>query len=58
MHPIYYLVHLPLYHLMHSVYYLCRKEPPDPNAPLAPLPLHLHPPPMKKVRLGHYGLSL
>uniref|UniRef100_A0A3P9JV74 Transcription elongation factor A (SII), 3 n=1 Tax=Oryzias latipes TaxID=8090 RepID=A0A3P9JV74_ORYLA len=23
-----------------------RKEPPDPNAPLPPLPLHLHPPPL------------
>ncbi|XP_029590503.1 triadin isoform X3 [Salmo trutta] len=25
-----------------------RKEPPDPNAPFAPLPLHLHPPPPVK----------
>ncbi|XP_031642345.1 transcription elongation factor A protein 3-like isoform X12 [Oncorhynchus kisutch] len=25
-----------------------RKEPPDPNAPFAPLPLHLHPPPHVK----------
>ncbi|XP_019741995.1 transcription elongation factor A protein 3 isoform X6 [Hippocampus comes] len=25
-----------------------RKEPPDPNAPLPPLPLHLHPPPAPK----------
>ena len=25
-----------------------RKEPPDPNAPLPPLPLHLHPPPLLK----------
>ncbi|XP_048116817.1 transcription elongation factor A protein 3 isoform X5 [Alosa alosa] len=27
-----------------------RKEPPDPNAPLAPLPFHLHPPAVKKDR--------
>ncbi|XP_012694242.2 transcription elongation factor A protein 3 isoform X2 [Clupea harengus] len=27
-----------------------RKEPPDPNAPFAPLPFHLHPPPVKKDR--------
>ncbi|XP_031709240.1 transcription elongation factor A protein 3 isoform X2 [Anarrhichthys ocellatus] len=25
-----------------------RKVPPDPNAPIAPLPLHLHPPPPRK----------
>ncbi|KAM7382682.1 hypothetical protein PAMP_002401 [Pampus punctatissimus] len=25
-----------------------RKVPPDPNAPIAPLPLHLHPPPRKE----------
>ncbi|XP_065814156.1 transcription elongation factor A protein 3 isoform X2 [Labrus bergylta] len=25
-----------------------RRVPPDPNAPLAPLPLHLHPPPLRK----------
>ncbi|XP_014902829.1 transcription elongation factor A protein 3 isoform X6 [Poecilia latipinna] len=25
-----------------------RKVPPDPNAPIAPLPLHLHPPPLRK----------
>ncbi|XP_024124167.1 transcription elongation factor A protein 3 [Oryzias melastigma] len=25
-----------------------RKIPPDPNAPIAPLPLHLHPPPQRK----------
>ncbi|XP_055020168.1 transcription elongation factor A protein 3 isoform X2 [Boleophthalmus pectinirostris] len=25
-----------------------RKFPPDPNAPIAPLPLHLHPPPARK----------
>ncbi|XP_062395243.1 transcription elongation factor A protein 3 isoform X4 [Sardina pilchardus] len=27
-----------------------RKEPPDPNAPFAPLPFHLHPPAVKKER--------
>ncbi|XP_044064074.1 transcription elongation factor A protein 3 isoform X3 [Siniperca chuatsi] len=26
-----------------------RKVPPDPNAPIAPLPFHLHPPPPRKV---------
>ncbi|XP_061572477.1 transcription elongation factor A protein 3 isoform X2 [Cololabis saira] len=26
-----------------------RKVPPDPNAPIAPLPLHLHPPPARKM---------
>ncbi|XP_054898181.1 transcription elongation factor A protein 3 isoform X2 [Poeciliopsis prolifica] len=25
-----------------------RKVPPDPNAPIAPLPFHLHPPPLRK----------
>ena len=34
--------------LSSSVYFQFRKEPPDPNAPLPPLPLHLHPPPLLK----------
>lgn len=36
------------YQLSSRVYFPFRKEPPDPNAPLPPLPLHLHPPPLLK----------
>lgn len=49
--------------LVHISY---RKEPPDPNAPLPPLPLHLHPPPPvkrpsldgKKERSGFHEFHL
>lgn len=31
--------------LQQMLHFHIRKAPPDPNAPIAPLPLHLHPPP-------------
>ncbi|KAM6994870.1 transcription elongation factor A protein 3 isoform 1-T1 [Tautogolabrus adspersus] len=40
--------HLEGIQLSSRVYLSFRKEPPDPNAPLPPLPLHLHPPPSVK----------
>lgn len=45
--------------LIYKYFFYISRVPPDPNAPIAPLPLHLHPPPARSgFCMSPHGLTL